>query len=52
MNEIKGKGIKRLNNGQIEIGGYFENGEVNSKGYKKWKNMNEVYIYRGDLIKN
>lgn len=37
-NEMKGIGVKKLEGGALEIGGYFENGTVNGKGHKKWKN--------------
>jgi hypothetical protein len=34
---MKGLGTKKLRNGMAEIHGYFENNQVNGKGYKKWK---------------
>jgi len=51
-NEIKGQGVKRMNNGQIEIGGNFENGTVSGKGFKKWKNGGQICVYRGDLLES
>ena len=36
-NEMKGEGVKKLNWGQVEIGGHFSYGHVNGKGYKKWR---------------
>jgi hypothetical protein len=49
QNEIKGMGIKKMQNGAVEVGGHFENGVVNGKGFKKLKFLNKVYIYRGNL---
>lgn len=37
QNEIKGMGIKKMQNGAVEIGGHYENGVVNGKGFKKLK---------------
>jgi hypothetical protein len=57
-NEMKGHGIKRLNNGTLEIGGYYENGAVHGKGHKKWRKegtsiaSQTFYIYRGNLANN
>lgn len=62
---MRGLGTMRINNGNLEINGYFDNNNlVNGKGYKKWKrfvynedpkNPNkkirvaEIYVYRGQL---
>jgi len=61
---MKGKGVKRLNKGELEISGFFDKGVVNGKGYKKWqrtvvkpvpgafgKSMRQQvnFIYRGTL---
>lgn len=56
-NEIKGEGIKKLNNGEVQIGGVFENGHVNGKGFKKWRSRDsdkhdDVFIYRGNLVQS
>jgi len=49
-NEIKGQGVKKMGNGQIEIGGCFDQGVVNGKGFKKWKGQQGVFVYRGELL--
>ena len=37
---MKGQGIKKSNNGTIEISGFFDGRNfVNGKGYKKWKKV-------------
>lgn len=62
---MKGEGVKKLKWGAIEIGGTFTNGQVNGKGYKKWRKtvsktlngpqgarqvkQNDYFIYRGNL---
>jgi len=37
---MRGPGVKKLNGGMLEIGGNFEKGMVNGKGYKKWRATN------------
>ena len=34
----------------MTIGGIFEKGVVNGKGFKKWQKGNDIYNYRGDLM--
>jgi hypothetical protein len=57
-NEMKGQGVKKVNNGMLEIGGQYENGTVNGKGHKKWRKegtsiaAQTFYIYRGNLTNN
>ena len=34
---MRGEGVKKLKWGAIEIGGLFVNGQVNGKGYKRWR---------------
>jgi hypothetical protein len=41
-----------MNNGNIEIGGFFERGQITGKGFKKWKTDQGIYIYRGDLVES
>ena len=37
---MKGQGVKKSNNGTIEISGFFDGRNlVNGKGYKKWKKV-------------
>ena len=62
---MRGEGVKKLNWGQIEVGGNFINGQVIGKGYKKWRRTinrtiivnkiqrlvkaHEYFGYRGNL---
>ena len=66
QNQMRGQGVKKSNDGNIEVSGYFDSGNtVNGKGYKKWKRATytqqnfypyksikneEIYIYRGNLV--
>ena len=34
----------------IQIGGVFDGGVVNGKGFKKWRNQTGNFVYRGNLI--
>ncbi len=51
-NEIKGEGIKRFKDGFIEIGGIFDKGQINGKGFKRWRINGKIHIYRGTLIES
>jgi hypothetical protein len=62
---MRGQGVKKSNNGTIEISGYFDGKNlVTGKGFKKWKKVKydkqqhypyksikteEMYVYRGNL---
>jgi hypothetical protein len=47
---MKGEGVKKINGGIIQIGGNFDKGQVNGKGFKKWRNSKGIFIYRGNLV--
>ena len=44
--------MKKINGGEIEIGGVFEAGSVNSQGWKKWRTAKGEFSYRGELSKS
>lgn len=48
---MKGKGVKRLNGGELEIGGIFEKNTVNGKGHKKWSKVVDHVQANGKQVK-